>query len=497
MLIILLRGGVGVDLPAQFVQTRHVELLLRDVDVHARTLGKQFVRFGVVNARPSLGNFPFAFSNLADNSQQFSNGNIFAILYFELAREHETRIIRIAAHVRPPADFIDKRGDDAAMQNTGVPLKVIGCNVLRFDNPGPGFINMQMQPCGVFQSANKAMTRVRLFYFLHDDDYTLDMSQPKIFITRLIPDLGLNLVKEHFPSPDIWTHDLPPTREQLLEKARGVDGLLCLLTERVDTELMDAAGPQLKAISSMSVGVDHIDVAEATKRGIPVGNTPGVLTDATADQAFALLLAAARRVVEGVDYIRSGQWTTWHPQLLLGADLVGATLGIVGFGRIGQAVARRAQGFDMRIIFYDLTAEPAYGAQFVDLDTLLRESDFVSLHVPLTHETKHLVNADFLSKMKPDAILVNTTRGGVVDQTALYNVLKSKQIFAAALDVTDPEPLPMNSPLLELDNCIIVPHLGSASKWTRGQMSRLAAENLIAGLKGERLPNSANPEVYG
>lgn len=314
----------------------------------------------------------------------------------------------------------------------------------------------------------------------------------RIFITRLIPDLGLDLVREYFPAPEVWTHDLPPTREQLLDKVRGVDGLLCLLTERIDAELMDAAGAQLKVVSSMSVGVDHIDIAEATKRGIPVGNTPGVLTDATADQAFALLLAAARRVVEGADYVRRGQWTTWHPQLLLGADLVGATLGIIGFGRIGQAVAKRAQGFDLRVIYHSPDAKPAYGAQPVDLDTLLRESDFVSLHVPLLPETRHLVNADFLSKMKPSAILVNTARGGVVDQVALYNALKSKQIFTAALDVTDPEPLPMDSPLLELDNCIIVPHLGSASKWTRDQMSKLAAENLIAGLKGERLPNCVN-----
>jgi glyoxylate reductase len=319
----------------------------------------------------------------------------------------------------------------------------------------------------------------------------------RIFITRLIPDAGLTLVRENFPAPEVWSADLLPTREQLLENVRGVDGLLCLLTERVDAELMDAAGPQLKVISSMSVGVDHIDVAEATKRGIPVGNTPGVLTDATADQAFALLLAAARRVVEGVDYVRNGEWTTWHPQLLLGADMVGATLGIIGFGRIGQAVAKRAQGFDMRVIYHSPNAKPAYGAQPVDLDTLLRESDFVSLHVPLTPETRHMVNADFLSKMKPSTILVNTTRGGVVDQVALYNALKSRQIFAAALDVTDPEPLPMASPLLELENCIIVPHLGSASKWTRDQMSLLAAENLIAGLKGEKLPNCVNPEVYG
>lgn len=322
------------------------------------------------------------------------------------------------------------------------------------------------------------------------------MSHPKIFITRLIPDLGLNLVKEHFPTLEVWTHDLPPTREQLLEKVRGVDGLLCLLTERIDAELMDAIGPQVKVISSMSVGVDHVDLAEATRRGIPIGNTPGVLTDATADQAFALLLAAARRITEAERYVRAGKWVTWSPSLLLGADLVGSTLGIVGFGRIGQAVAKRAQGFDMHVIYHDPTAEPAFGAKPVDLDFLLRESDFVSIHVPLTTNTRHLVNADFLSKMKPNAVLVNTARGGVLDQTALYEALKFNRIFAAALDVTDPEPLPMNSPLLELENCLIVPHLGSASKRTRDQMSLLAAQNLIAGLNGERLPHCANPDVY-
>ena len=318
----------------------------------------------------------------------------------------------------------------------------------------------------------------------------------KIFITRIIPDCGLLLVKEHFTACDIWSADMPPTREKLLQRVRGVDGLLCLLTEKIDAELMDAAGPQLKVISSMSVGVDHIDVASATARGIPVGNTPGVLTDATADMAFALLFASARRVVDGEKYVRSGNWKTWNPKLLLGADFVGATLGIIGFGRIGRAVAKRAQGFDMRVIYYDPTSQPAYGAQPVDLDTLLRESDFVSIHVPLTERTKHMVNADFLAKMKPNSILVNTSRGGVVDQAALYDVLKAKNIFAAALDVTDPEPLPTDNPLLELENCLIVPHLGSASQHTRDMMSLLAAENLIAGLKGERLPNCVNPEVY-
>lgn len=319
----------------------------------------------------------------------------------------------------------------------------------------------------------------------------------KIFITRIIPDPGLVLLNEHFPHFDLWTADLPPSCAELIERARGVDGLLCLLTEKIDGELMDALGPQLKVISSMSVGVDHIDVAAATTRGIPVGNTPGVLTDATADQAFALMLSAARRITEGERYLRAGKWVTWSPSLLLGADFAGSTLGIVGFGRIGQAVAKRAHGFDMRVIYHDPTAQPAYGAQPVDLDTLLRESDFVSIHVPLTEKTRHLVNAEFLAKMKPNAVLVNTARGGVLDQIALYQALMSNQIFAAALDVTDPEPLPMDSPLLELENCIIVPHLGSASKKTRDMMSLLAAQNLVAGLKGGRLPNCVNPQVYG
>lgn len=322
------------------------------------------------------------------------------------------------------------------------------------------------------------------------------MSQPKIFISRLIPSPGLTLLNEHF-QPDTWSNEMPPTREQLFEKTKGIAGLLCTLTEKVDADLMDSIGPQLKVISSMSVGVDHIDVAAATQRGVPVGNTPGVLTDATADQAFALLLAAARRITEAERFVRAGKWVTWSPSLLLGADLADATLGIVGFGRIGQAVAKRAQGFDMRVLYHSPNARPAYGATSVDLDTLLKESDFVSIHVPLTEMTRHLVNAEFLSKMKPNAILVNTARGGVLDQSALYEALKSNRILAAALDVTDPEPLPMDSPLLSLENCIIVPHLGSASKKTRDMMSLLAAKNLVAGLKGERLTHCVNPQVYG
>lgn len=322
------------------------------------------------------------------------------------------------------------------------------------------------------------------------------MTRPKVFITRVIREAGLTLIRD-FCDAEIWDDDLPPARDVLLEKVRGMDGLLCLLTDRVDAELLDAAGPQLKVVSNHAVGFDNIVVADATARGIPVGNTPGILTDATADLAFALLLAAARRIVESEKYIRDGKWRTWEPSALLGADLAGKTLGLVGFGRIGRAVAKRAMGFDLRVIFYDPTAEPEFNASRADsLDELLHASDFVSIHTPLNDATRHMVNADFLAKMKRNAVLVNTSRGSVVDQSALYDALKSKQIFAAALDVTDPEPLPLDSPLLTLENCLIVPHIGSASEKTRDDMSRLAALNLIAGLKGERLPHCVNPEVY-
>ncbi|HUI90202.1 MAG TPA: D-glycerate dehydrogenase [Anaerolineales bacterium] len=320
------------------------------------------------------------------------------------------------------------------------------------------------------------------------------MAKPKVFVARLIPAKGLDWIRE-FCDADVWQQELPPPHEEIIRRVRHVEGIVSLLTDKIDAAVMDAA-PRMKVISNMAVGVDNVDVAAATARKLPVGHTPGVLTDATADQTFALLLAAARRVVEGEKYVRSGKWITWGPQLLLGADMVGATLGIIGFGRIGQAVAKRAQGFDLRVIYYDPMARPAFNASPVDLETLLRDSDFVSLHVPLNPETHNLVNAEFLSKMTPTAILVNTSRGGVVDQSALYDALKSRRIFAAALDVTEPEPLPSNHPLLELENCLVVPHLGSASKHTRDMMSYLAAQNLIAGLKGERLPNCVNPELY-
>jgi glyoxylate reductase len=324
------------------------------------------------------------------------------------------------------------------------------------------------------------------------------MPKPRVFVTRRILDRGLNRIQE-FCDTDLWPEELPPSRQILLERVRGVDGLLCLLTDRIDAQVMDVAGPGLKVISSFSVGIDNVEVAAATARGIPVGNTPGVLTDATADMAFALLLAAGRRIVEGAQGVRIGRWKTWGPTFMLGADLKGATLGIVGFGRIGRAVAHRAAGFGLRIVFSDpgpADPEPGVPATQVDFETLLRESDFISLHCPLTNETRGLINAGTLARMKPTAVLVNTSRGPVVDQAALYDALKSKNIFAAGLDVTDPEPLPTDNPLLTLENCTIVPHIASASWRTREKMSMMAAENLIAGLKGERLPNCVNPEVY-
>ncbi len=325
------------------------------------------------------------------------------------------------------------------------------------------------------------------------------MARPRVFVTRRILDQGMKLINE-LCDADVWLGELPPGRAELLARARGVDGLLCLLTDRIDGEIMDAIGSQLKVISNHAVGFDNIAVSDATARGLPVGNTPGILTDATADMAFALVLAAGRRIVEGDRTVRVGGWKTWGPSFMLGADFAGATLGLVGFGRIGRAVARRAAGFGMRIIYYDpqpAPLDPGVKATRVDLEVLLREADFVSIHAPLNADTRHLVDADFLSRMKPTAILVNTARGPIVDQVALYEALKSRRIFAAGLDVADPEPLPLDSPLLELDNLVVCPHIASASWSTRARMSQMAAENLIAGLRGERLPNCVNPEVYG
>ena len=324
------------------------------------------------------------------------------------------------------------------------------------------------------------------------------MSKPSVFVTRRIPEKGLEMIRD-FCEVDLWAGELPPGRDELLKHVKGMDGLLSLLTDKVDGELMDAAGEQLKVISNLAVGFDNIDVPAATARGIPVGNTPDVLTDATADFAFTLLLAAGRRLLEGDRYIKAGKWKTWDPLALLGVEIKGATLGLVGFGRIGKAMARRAAGFDMRVIYYDPSEkipDSRIDATHVDFDTLLEESDFISLHVPLTTDTRHLIGAEALSKMKTEAVLINTARGPIVDPDALYEALKQHRIFAAALDVTEPEPLPLEHPLYTLDNLIIAPHIASASRATRDKMAMMAAQNLIAGLKGERLPNCVNPQVY-
>ncbi len=323
------------------------------------------------------------------------------------------------------------------------------------------------------------------------------MERFKIFVTRRIPETGLEKLRAAC-QVEVWQGDLPPERDTLIEKVRGMDGILCLLSDRVDREIMDAAGGQLRAISTYAVGTDNIDLDEATRRGIPVGHTPGVLTEACADLAFALLMAAARKVVLGDRQVREGLWRTWEPQGWLGADVHRATLGLVGFGRIGQAVARRAAGFDMRVLYFDPSVQdPADGmGQAVELDEILRESDFVSLHAPLTPDTRHLINRESIKKMKAGAILVNTARGGLVDQDALAEGLSSGHLAGAALDVTDPEPLPTGHALLGMENVIITPHIASASRATREQMALIAADNLLAGLRGERLPFCANPRVY-
>jgi lactate dehydrogenase-like 2-hydroxyacid dehydrogenase len=321
------------------------------------------------------------------------------------------------------------------------------------------------------------------------------MTRPRVFVAYELP-AGLEQIRAVCDA-DVWPHTTPPERQDLLERVCGCDGILALLTINIDGELMDAAGPQLTVVSNMAVGVDNIDLQAATERGIAVGNTPGVLTETTADLAWALLLAAARRVVEAERYVRNGQWQTWDPSLLLGHDVYGATLGVVGFGRIGQAVARRAQGFGMRVLYTNRSGAINFpDATYVAWDTLLGESDFVSIHTPLTPNTRHLFNGEAFDKMKHGAILINTARGQVVDQVALREALCSGQLAAAALDVTDPEPLPANDPLLTLPNCIVVPHIGSASIATRARMATIAAQNLLVGVRGERLPHCANPQVY-
>lgn len=289
----------------------------------------------------------------------------------------------------------------------------------------------------------------------------------------------------------LWDSDEPIPRATLLEWVKGVAGIYCLLTERIDDELLDAAGPSLKVVSTMSVGYDHVDVEACNRRGVAVGNTPGVLTETTADLAVALMLTAARRLPEAIDAVRQGAWSTWKPEWMAGYDLFGSTVGIIGLGRIGSAVARRVRGFDCRILYYDPypndSVAAAVGAEYADMDTLLEESDFVTIHSQLTSQTQHMLNADAFRKMKRTAVLVNTSRGGTVDQEALYQALKNGEIAAAGLDVTVPEPLPPDHELLTLPNCVVLPHIASASYATRSKMAVLAADNLIAGVTGQPL----------
>jgi glyoxylate reductase len=357
------------------------------------------------------------------------------------------------------------------------------------------------------------------------------MALPIVVVTRRLPQQAWEVLGAQ---ADLvcWEHDCPVDRKWLLNHLPEAEGLYCLLTDRIDQEVLQV-GKRLRVISTMAVGYDHIDVAECTIRGIPVGHTPGILTETTADLAFALLLSAARRIVEGVEYVRQGQWRTWSPDLLLGQDVHGATLGIVGFGRIGQAMARRAQGFQMDVLAVpspngvsgspqssasvesgtqpiakptihrkgsvDKTSQgEPIGASFheVGLHEALARADFVSLHVPLTPHTHHLIGEAEFRAMKPSSILINTARGSVVDPEALYHALVQGHIGGAALDVTDPEPIPETHPLLRLPNCLIIPHLGSASVATRTRMACMAAENIGAGLRGDALPHCINPEVY-
>jgi glyoxylate reductase len=321
--------------------------------------------------------------------------------------------------------------------------------------------------------------------------------RPRVFVARRIPDEGLDPIARACDL-DLWEDELPAPRDELLRRVAGCDGILTLLTDRVDEALLDAAGPGLKVVSNYAVGFDNIDVAACAARGVAVGNTPGALTETTADLAWALMLAAARRLGEGDRYVRGGRWRTWGPLLLLGSDVHGATLGIVGFGRIGQAVARRAAGFGMRVLYSSRSraseaTEMALGATYVGLYELLELSDIVTLHVTLADDTRGLIDAAALARMKPTAVLVNTARGPVVDSAALAAALRDGVIAAAALDVTDPEPILPDDLLLSLDNCLIVPHIASASRATRGRMAAMAAANLLAGVHGQPLPTPVSP----
>lgn len=316
--------------------------------------------------------------------------------------------------------------------------------------------------------------------------------RPRVFATRALPGAAFQRLASEVELA-VWPGAGAPPPEALRAGAAGCQGLLCMLTDRVDGALL-AACPTLRVVSSCSVGVDHVDLEAARERGVAVGHTPGVLTETTADLAFALLLAAARRVVEADRFVREGAWTPerrWEPELLLGRDLYGATLGVIGLGAIGRAVARRAAGFGMRVLGWSRSRREVPGVVGVDLEALLAESDFVTLHVALAPETRGLLDRAALARMKPGAILVNTARGGIVDETALAEALASGRVGAAGLDVFEEEPLPAASPLRALSNVVLLPHIGSASVATRERMTELAVENLLAGLAGRPLPHDA------
>jgi glyoxylate reductase len=326
------------------------------------------------------------------------------------------------------------------------------------------------------------------------------MSRPKVFVTRRIPQVGLDRIAAACDA-EIWPERLPPPYDVIRQKAADCDGLVSLLTDRIDAELLNAA-PRLKVVSNFAVGFNNIDVPAATARGVCVGNTPGALTDATADCAFMLLIAAARRLVVGVLDARQGRWQTWEPVGYLGVDLAGKTLGVVGMGRIGAALAERCHfGWGMKVLYHDLqpnlAAEADVAAKRVELDELLRQSDFISVHAALTPENHKLIGAAQFRLMKRTAVFVNTARGPLVDQKALYEALKSGTIFAAGLDVTDPEPPDPADPLLQLPNVVIAPHIASATFSTRNGMAAICADNLIAGVTGQPLRAWVNTDVAG
>lgn len=323
------------------------------------------------------------------------------------------------------------------------------------------------------------------------------MARPAVFVTRPLPGDALKLLGRR-TDLRVWEDELPPPREEFSRAAAGCHGLLTLLTDRVDAELLKAA-PDLVIVSNMATGYDNIDLASASRRRVLVTRTPGVLSETVADFTFALLLAAARRVAEADRYVRAGRWKSWGPSLLLGRDVYGATLGIVGLGGVGSEVAKRARGFGMRLLYHSRTKKPALEKRYrltrVSLDQLLRDSDFVTLHVPLTEATRGMIGRRELRTMKDTAILINTGRGDLVDRAALVDALKWRRIGGAALDVTSPEPLPADDPLLQFDNVTLAPHIASASVETRSRMAGLAVENLLAALDGRLPKDTVNPKI--